>query len=88
MDYTKMGYRLQKAEAHGAPSSSWSTVDVDVVAFACSSGVARTPASSCPCSLAHVSTVLVFFLIDKSGGPLCFSECIMAALMSFIEALE
>lgn len=83
-----MGHCLQKVEAHGAPWSSLSTVAVDVPAFACSSGVVRSPASSCLCNLAHVSTVLFFFLIDKSGGPSCFSECIMAALMSFIEALE
>lgn len=57
-------------------------------AFASSSGVARSPTSSCLCSLAHVSTILVFFLIDKSRGPSCSSECIMAALMSFIDALE
>lgn len=57
-------------------------------AFAFLSGVARSPTSSCLCSLAHVSTVLVFFLIDKSRGPSCSSKCIMAALMSFIDALE
>lgn len=41
-------------------------------------------------AVAHVSTVLCisFSLIDTSEGPSCFSECIMAALMSFIEALE
>lgn len=80
-----MGHCLQKAETQGVAWSSWSTVHVDVAASACSSSMAKEPDL---CSLAHVSTVLVFFLIGKSGGPSSFSGCIMAALMSFIEALE
>lgn len=54
MDNTKMGHCLQKAEAHGALWSSWSTVDVDGAAFACLRRVARSLTSSCLCSLAHV----------------------------------